>query len=99
MNVKMFLWALIGMVVAGLAFWFVTSAATVPERPLPLLVLTLVFGTSPLGTFWMLYMAIRYEKHPSPYVLLAFVPYFFLGYYFERVRGKHIAAQSLMPKR
>ncbi len=41
----------------------------------------------------MLYMAIRYEKHPLPMVLLAFVPFAFFWYYFERVRpGKLVRA-------
>jgi hypothetical protein len=35
----------------------------------------------------MMYMSIRYEKHPLPMVLLAaFIPFSFLWYYFERVR-------------
>ena len=85
---KMFLWAILGLAVAGLAFWIVTSIETVPPRPIPLLVLALVFGVGPLGSFWIMYMAIRYEKHPLPYVLLAFIPYFFLGYYLERVQGR-----------
>ena len=38
------------------------------------------------GAFWMLYHCIRYEQHPFPYILLAFVPYAFLWYYFERVK-------------
>jgi hypothetical protein len=84
--IKMFLWATFGFAVAGVAFWIVTSTETVPPRPLPLLVLALVFGVSPLGAFWMLYRVIRYERHPFPFILLAFIPYFFLGYYIERVR-------------
>jgi drug/metabolite transporter (DMT)-like permease len=93
---KMSLWAIVGIFVAGLAFWIVTSTATIPERPLPLLILALVFGVSPLGGFWMMYMAIRYENRPLPYILLAFIPYFFLGYYFERVRGKNLEATHRM---
>jgi hypothetical protein len=86
--VKMFLWAILGTALAGVAFWLVTSTATIPPHPLPLLVLALFFGVSPLGAFWMMYMAVRYERQPLPYFLLAFIPYFFLGYYFERVRGR-----------
>jgi hypothetical protein len=85
---KMSLWAIFGFAVAGLAFWIVTSTETVPPRILPLLVLALIFGVSPLGTFWMMYWVIRYERHPFPYILLAFIPYYSLGYYFERVRGR-----------
>ena len=75
------------MAVTGFAFWIVTSTVTIPLRPLPLLVLALVFAVPPIGSFWMMYMANRYEKLPLLYLLLAFIPYFFLSYYFERVRG------------
>ena len=87
---RMFLWSILGFAVAGLAFWIVTSTATIPPLPLPLLMLAFVFGVSPLGTFWMLYIVIRHEKNPLPYLLLAFIPYFFMGYYFERVRTNRL---------
>ena len=87
---KSFLWVTIGLIVSGLAFWIVTSTETVPARPLPILVLALIFAVSPLGSFWMMYMAIRYEENPLPYILLAFIPYYSLGYYFERVRGRQL---------
>jgi len=35
---KIFLWSIVGCSVAGLAFWIVTSTATIPPHPLPLLV-------------------------------------------------------------
>ena len=84
---KMFLWGCLGFAVAGFAFWIVTTTETVPPHPLPLVLLALIFGVSPLGTFWMLFMVIRHEKRMMPYALLAFFPYSFLGYYFERVKG------------
>lgn len=84
----MFLWFVLGMAVTGAAFWFVTSKGPVPANPLSLLAIALIFVVSPIGGFWMLYVVIRYEKRPLPYILLAFLPYFFLGYYFERVRNK-----------
>ena len=47
------------------------------------------------GAFWLLYVAVRFEKHPLPFILLAFLPYGFLGYYFERVRpNKHKTRDS-----
>ena len=45
-----------------------------------------VFAVPPFGAFWMLYMSVRHEKRPLPMILLAFIPYTFLWYYFERVR-------------
>jgi hypothetical protein len=40
----------------------------------------------------MIYKCVRLERNPFPYILLAFVPYSFLWYYFERVR--HVAIHS-----
>lgn len=53
-----------------------------------------------LGSLWMLYTAIRHEKHPLGCTLLAMTfPYMFVWYYFERVRprkqfGDFSAAQA-----
>ncbi len=41
----------------------------------------------------MLYMAVRYEAQPLPMMFLAFVPYAFLWYYFERVRRGKLMRQ------
>jgi hypothetical protein len=43
----------------------------------------------PICGMWMLYQAIRYEAKPLPYILLvAFVPFSYVWYYFERVRPR-----------
>jgi hypothetical protein len=89
---KMFLWVVLGFGVAGIALWMIT-ASEIPRNPLLVVLLVAVFAAAPVGTFWMLYVAIRHEKHPLSIVLLAFIPYVSLWYYFERVRpGKHIRA-------
>jgi FtsH-binding integral membrane protein len=87
---KMFLWIALGVLVSGLALWIVTTNSNLPSQPLFFPVIALVFVLPPFGSFWMLYMAIRYEKRPLLYALLAFVPYVFLGYYFDRVRRKKL---------
>jgi len=91
---KMLFWAVVAIAAAGFAFWFITSRATVPPPPLLVLPLALVFCAAPIGGFWMLYMVIRHERRPLPYILLAFIPFFFLGYYFERIRGKRLGNGS-----
>jgi hypothetical protein len=96
---KRLLWSAPGIALTGFAFWVVTTSVTIPPSPINLLWLGLVFGIPPVGSFWMWCMVIRYEKHPLPFVLLAFIPYYFLGYYFERVRGKHINAKSFTRSR
>ena len=36
------------------------------------------FMGSPVGSFWMIYRAIRYENNPMRYIALAFVPMSFV---------------------
>jgi hypothetical protein len=81
---KLFLWVLLGLAILRTAFWLITTSAG--QNPLIILLSVLVFAVPPLGTFWMFYVTIRYEKRPLPLILVAFVPYAFLWYYFERVR-------------
>ena len=82
-------WTLAGFAVTGLAFYAVVSP-WFPKNSVTQLLAVLFFGAPTLGAFWMLYTAIRNERNPLPIVLLAFLPYAFLWYYFERVRpGKH----------
>ncbi len=87
---KLVLWILLGLFVSGLAFWMVTTPG-IPRSPLLILLVIVVFAVPPFGAIWMVYIAIRYEKHPLPMILLAMLPYTFLWYYFGRVRpGTHL---------
>ena len=86
---KLVLWVMFGIAALGLAAWVVTAPGP-PTGPLAFIFLVGLFGVPPLGAFWMLYQVIRHEKNPGPLMLLAFIPFTFLWYYFERVRpGKH----------
>jgi len=86
---KMFLWILVGLSVTGMALWMVTNPG-IPRNPLLIFLYIMVFVAGPIGSFWMLYVAIRHETNPLPMIFLAFMPYAFLWYYFELVRpGKH----------
>jgi hypothetical protein len=53
------------------------------------IILIAVFGfvVPPIGAFWMMYVAIRHENSPFPLILLAYVPYAFVWYYFDRVKS------------
>jgi len=82
---KIFLWVVLGLLVTGLAFWILTMPG-VPHNPVLMFLIIVVFVVPPFGSFWMLYMSVRHERRPLPMVLLAFIPYTFLWYYFERVR-------------
>jgi NADH:ubiquinone oxidoreductase subunit 2 (subunit N) len=79
-----------GFAVLGLCFVLLSSSQPPVNNPVVMLCLVALFGIPPLGAFWMMYMAIRHEKNPAPVILLAFIPFAFLWYYFDRFRsGKH----------
>jgi hypothetical protein len=63
-----------------------------------LIVVTLIVVAN-LGTFWMLYFAIRNEKHPLLYVVIAFIPYSFLWYLFSRVNTEKNGTASGRPNK
>jgi len=88
---KLLLWILLGFVVAGVAFWMLVTEG--PQNPFLVFLVVVIFAAPSIGAFWMLYMAIRYETQPLPMMFLAFVPYAFLWYYFERVRAGKLMRQ------
>jgi hypothetical protein len=78
----------------GLAAFVVFSRGAIRD-PLTLFGLFLLFAAPNIGTIWMLYVSIRFEKHPLPFAFLAFIPYAFLWYYFQRVRPKKHLTREL----
>jgi len=85
--------ALFVMLIAGLnslMAWVVFSRGAIKD-PLVLFMLVVLFVVPNIGTIWMLYVSIRFEKHPLAFAFLAFIPYAFMWYYFQRVRPrKHL---------
>jgi tellurite resistance protein TehA-like permease len=58
---------------------------------LPLTAILLLYGTPALGALWMVIQALKFERHPLRYILIAlFVPYSFVWYYLERARGRQL---------
>ena len=87
---KTFVWILFIAILCGFAAWVVIGP-WFPKNPVVIFALAVFFGVPNLGAIWMLYVSVRFEQRPLPLVILAFVPYSFLWYYFERVRpGKHL---------
>jgi hypothetical protein len=82
---KTFFWILLIAALSAFAFWVVVGP-WFPKSPLVIFALVAFFGMPNLGAIWMLYVSIRSERHPLPFVVLALVPYSFLWYYFERFR-------------
>lgn len=64
------------------AFWV---KPLILHNPLVLLFFVCLHMTSVLGTFWMLYQAVRYERRVLRYALLAGVPFMFVWYSLVRV--------------
>jgi len=85
-SVKLFLYVVVGFAFTGLTFWWIIAAPAPVSSPPVFFLFAVVCTISNIGSFWMLYMAIRYEKNPWPTVLLAFIPFTSFWYYFERVR-------------
>jgi hypothetical protein len=74
----------------ALAVLLITRGQAPDSNPFMLWAFVALFVIPPLGAFWMMYMSVRYEKHPLRFVLLTFIPFTFLWYYFERVRPRKL---------
>ena len=82
-------WVLLGLGASGLAFWLIASNI-VPQNPLVKMFIIALFTLPSVGSFWMLYMVVRHERSPLGYIILAFIPFTFMWYYFDRVKpGKY----------
>jgi hypothetical protein len=94
-SMKTLLWVFLIAGLTAFAGWVVIGP-WYPKDPKIIFLLVLYFGVPNIGALWVWYVSLRYEKHPMGFVLLALIPYFFLWYYFERVRlGKHQSRQPL----
>lgn len=92
---RVMLWILPGFTLTGLTFWLVTRPWFPGNPVLGALLYGVVSGVSVLGGFWMIYAAIRYERNPWPFILLAFLPYACFWYYHERVKPMRRSARDM----
>jgi hypothetical protein len=84
---KLLLYVVGGFVSTAAGILLITWGQAPAGHPVMLFALWGLCGIPVVGTFWMAYMTIRYEKNPFPMLLLAFlIPFTFLWYYFERFR-------------
>lgn len=91
---KLFVWVCLGLGITGMAFWFAISP-WFPRNIWAEDLIVIFFSAPSVGAFWMIYVAIRHEKHPLRYILLAFIPYTFLWYYFDRVRPRRVVQRQV----
>jgi hypothetical protein len=82
--VKLLFYIAGGIVAVVAAVVLITRGPAPGSNPAVLFAYVVLFAVSPIGAFWMLYMSIRHEKNPFPFVLLSLIPFTFLWYYFER---------------
>lgn len=85
--VRRLLWAMALLSGAAVALTVVVGPWW-PYTKVQMALVLMFFAVHPFGSLWMVYYSFRYEARPLPFVFLAFIPYSFLWYYFERVRGK-----------
>jgi hypothetical protein len=87
-------WVLVVAALAGFCGWVVIGPWTPHDQGVVFLLIAL-FATPNIGAIWMMYTAVRNEAKPLPFVALAFIPFSFLWYYFERYRlGRHLTRSS-----
>lgn len=84
--VKLLGYVVLGFVAMAVSALLIARGEAPASHPAILFALFVLFALPPAGSFWMMYISIRYEKTPLPMILLAFIPFTFLWYYFERVR-------------
>jgi len=70
---RTFLWIALVTGLTCLAAWIVLGPWVV-KNPYALFLIAMFFVVPNVGTIWMLYIAVRHEKHPLPFALLAFIP-------------------------
>ena len=85
---KLLMWLLVGFSFTGISFWLIVVTHA---NLIPVVVFVAANVVATLGTFWMMWVAMREEKQPWPMFWLAFVPFLSLWYYFERVRPRRLS--------
>lgn len=89
-DMKTPLWALLIIGLAALGFWLI-AGPWFPRTTLEMVVFVAFFVASGLGGMWAAYMVVRHEAQIFPVILVVLLPYGFVWYYFERVRGNRLA--------
>jgi hypothetical protein len=82
---KNVLWVLL-IASLGIFCGWVVIGPWEPHDQAVIFLLMALFAAPNIGAIWMMYTAVRNEAQPFPIVALAFVPFSFLWYYFERYR-------------
>jgi hypothetical protein len=101
---KNLLWARAGQLIAFLVLaslsifsaWVVLGS-WLPKSTVLLGSIVFFFICAPVGALWMLYDCSRQEKQALAYFILAFFPYAFVWYYFERVRPRRLRTVAPPP--
>lgn len=87
-------WAAFLALTTVFAIWPLVS--TFPQSRLETLTVVAFYIIHPFGALWMLVQVIRGEREKWPLILLAFIPYSFVWYYFDRNR-KRVGSSASVP--
>ena len=79
---------IVAVVVYAVALWAVLTPG-IPNSLLFIPISIAVFVIPPIGAWWLIYTVIRHEKSVFPIILLALVPYGFIWYRFDRLKGEN----------
>jgi len=94
MQITRILWLVLIGALCVLWGWIVVGPWT-PHNPIAMMLVAVLFTVPNVGALWMMYVAIRYEPTPFLFVALAFIPFSFVWYYFERYRkAQHLTRES-----
>jgi hypothetical protein len=91
---KLAIWILLIAALGLLCGWIVIGSWS-PHGQLDMLLVAILFTSPNIGAVWMMFIAIRHESKPIPFVALALIPFSFLWYYAERYRtGRYLNRSS-----
>jgi hypothetical protein len=94
--IRVFAYCFTALLFGAIVFSIFVNSSDWLNALIALLALVIVGGTT-IGNFWMMYMAVRYEKEPFPLVAMAcLIPFSCVWYYLGRVRpGKHFTRENV----
>lgn len=86
-------WAGFILLLNLLAAWIVIGP-WLPENTFVKFLVAMFFLAPSVGTFWMIYVAVRYEAKPWPFVAIALISFSCLWYYGTRYRTGRYMTRS-----
>jgi hypothetical protein len=91
---KLAMWILLIGALGFLCGWIVIGP-WFPHSQIEMVLVAILFTSPNIGALWMIFIAVRHESKPIPFVAIAVIPFSFLWYYAERYRtGRYLSRSS-----